>query len=84
MKEITLFKFHDIFYKFFAILCCGGLFFLSMDLLLLSSRHTLYFMQIPMNGIYNVIPLSLDGLMIILGFFLAKYHKKYAVRAKWR
>lgn len=83
MKEITISRFHDILYKFFALICYGGLFFLSMDLLLLSSRHSLYFVQIPMQGIYNVIPLSLDGLMITLGFLLAKHHKKYSMEAKW-
>lgn len=84
MKEITLTKFHDILYKFFSIICCGGLFFLSMDLLLLSSRHSLYFVQIPMQGWYNVIPLSLDCIMIIFGFLLAKHHKKHSMEAKWR
>lgn len=84
MKEITMQKFHDILYKFFSVICCGGLFFLSMDLLLLSSRHSLYFVQIPMQGWYNVIPLSLDGLMITLGYLLARHHKKHSVEAKWR
>lgn len=77
-------RFHDILYKFFAIICCGGLFFLSMDLLLLSSKHSLFFMQIPMTGIYNILPLSLDMMMIIFGFILARHHKKYSMGAKWR
>lgn len=84
MNKITLSRFHDILYKFFALVCCGGLFFLSFDLLLLLSRHSLFFLQIPMQGIYNVIPLSLDGLMITLGYLLARHHKKYSMEAKWR
>ena len=84
MTQIPITRYHDILYKFFAVICCGGLFFLSMDLLLLSSKHSLYFVQIPMQGIYNVIPLSLDALMITLGYLLAKHHKKYSMEAKWR
>lgn len=83
MKEITLFKFHDILYKFFAVLCCLGLFMLAMDLLALANRNPIFLAGQAMTGSYIIIPLLIDSIMIILAYKMAITHLGQAKKAKW-
>lgn len=84
MKEITAQRYHDILYKFFVTVACLGLFILAMDLIAFANQRPLYFAGQPVIGDYAVIPLILDGVMILGCSIMSRVHKKHCMGFKWR
>lgn len=84
MNEITLARFHDILYKFFALITCFGLGMLSLDMITLLSGHNLYMFRYELFGWGNLIGLAPVIAMIVFGWHMANSHKKKAKEAKWR
>lgn len=84
MKEITITRFHDILYKFFAVLSCLGAFILSMDIIAIIHHYPLYLVGRPVSGYYIIIPIALDMLMIILCYRMARLHFAQWRKTKWR
>lgn len=84
MKEMTLYRFHDILYKFFISLTLFGVGMLAMDVIMLANRKPLYMFGQPMSGWDNLIPL-VPVLLLILGcYWMSQNHKKQSMGAKWR
>ena len=84
MKEITLNRFHDILYKFFAGLVCFGFFMLAMDLITLLNRRNLYMFQNELHGWDNLLGILPVLLLIGFAWWLADTHKKQSMAVKWR
>ena len=84
MKEITLSKFHDILYKFFAVLTCLGFFMLAMDLITVLNKRNLFMFQQELKGWDNLIGFIPVLFMIVFSWWIAVKHKKQSNEAKWR
>ncbi len=84
MKEITLTKYHSILYKFFAVLCCFGVFMGAMDIISILKGYPLFLFKIPFVGLSGIIPLIPVMLIIILSYKMAVFYKKMGEREQWR
>lgn len=84
MKEITLQRFHDILYKFFAVLTCLGFFMLAMDIITLLNHRGLFMFNQEMRGWQNLLALIPVLVMIVLCWYMAIIHRKNSKNATWR
>ena len=84
MTQIPITKYHDILYKFFAVLCCFGVFMGVMDIISIIHGLPLFLFNIPFVGISGIIPLIPVMLIIILSYKMAMFYKKMGEREQWR
>ena len=84
MTQIPITKYHSILYKFFAILCCFGVFMLAMDIISILHGMPLFLFKIPFVGLARIIPLIPVMLIIGLSYKMAIFYKKMGEQSKWR